>query len=226
MSRARSKEQVVGEASVDTVDTFESIRVTAWAELFSPEGATDWRLLRRVLQEIEDMERNALVLCLKKMATYMDASGKAARPLEITAAVAKRQVVTVEFEDGSEVVDIGLVLPSNSEMRLVKSEQASHEALPSKELALQERHQIEAFFAKRADDDKIDVHAEGQLMMRTIKNPGNTSWDCSINPQPTLKDLMSSIARAKERNMRVLHLSGHGNEEHGFVWNADDRLEK
>ena len=59
-------------------------------------------------------------------------------------------------------------------------------------------------------------------MTRIIEENGGALWDFRIHPQPTLKDLCSCIARAKERNMRVLHLAGHGDEEAGFIWNEDD----
>ena len=59
-------------------------------------------------------------------------------------------------------------------------------------------------------------------MTRIIEENGGALWDFRIHPQPTLKDLCGCIARAKERNMRVLHLAGHGDEEAGFIWNEDD----
>ena len=59
-------------------------------------------------------------------------------------------------------------------------------------------------------------------MMRIIEENGGASWDFKINPQPTLEDLWRCIRLAEERNMRVLHLSGHGDERAGFIWNKDD----
>ena len=61
-------------------------------------------------------------------------------------------------------------------------------------------------------------------MMREIMNPVNfgAKWDCRVNPQPTLYDLRCSIASCRQRNVRVLHLAGHGRRECGFIWNASD----
>jgi len=111
-----------------------------------------------------------------------------------------------------------LVLPSPSETKLSKPQQ------PSQQPAASTRHRVDAFFAKKVDDHGIDVHAEGQLMMREIMNPVNAGspWDCNVNPQPTLKDLRTSIASCSQRNVRVLHLAGHGRKECGFIWNAND----
>ena len=36
------------------------------------------------------------------------------------------------------------------------------------------------------------------------------------------KNINCSIAYCSERNVRVLHLAGHGRKECGFIWNADD----
>ncbi len=83
-----------------------------------------------------------------------------------------------------------------------------------------DRH-IDAYFAKQVDDRGIDVHAEGQAMMRIFLNAEST-WTCNVHPQPTLADLHCSTGQSRERNVRVLHLSGHAKEECGFIWNAID----
>ena len=58
-------------------------------------------------------------------------------------------------------------------------------------------------------------------MMRIVMNPG-CGWECNVHPQPTLDDLSTSIFLARERNLRVLHLAGHGKRMCGFIWNRDD----
>jgi hypothetical protein len=55
-----------------------------------------------------------------------------------------------------------------------------------------------------------------------MENDPGCGWDCSINPQPTIEDLYVSISFARQRNVRVLHLSGHAREECGFIWNTND----
>ena len=59
-------------------------------------------------------------------------------------------------------------------------------------------------------------------MMRIVMNPG-CGWECAVHPQPTLDDLDTSIALARERNLRVLHLAGHAKKTCGFIWNRDDK---
>jgi len=50
------------------------IRVMGWSELSSQQGATDWRVFRMVITEIEEMQREAPGLYLQKQALYSDAS--------------------------------------------------------------------------------------------------------------------------------------------------------
>jgi len=116
------------------------------------------------------------------------------------------------------------ICASLSETRLSKTQQPSEQTAASKGT----RYGVDAFFAKRVDDHRIDVHAEGQLMMREIMNPVNagSKWDCNVNPQPTLHDLRTSIASCSQRNVRVLHLAGHGRKECSFIWNANDTAKK
>jgi len=214
LSQAHTGEAAAGDAS-------NSLRIMGWAEVSTLQGATDWRLFRGVIRAIEGMAQRAPCLSLRKMALYADASGKLAKPIEITRRNEARQVFLFEFEDGSKIdVCRNIVLPSIQETKLSKPQP----------LALQPavlegtRHGVDAFFAKRVDDHQIDVHAEGQLMMREIMNPVNAGakWDCHVNPQPTLHDLRCSIASCRQRNVRVLHLAGHGRKECGFIWNASD----
>jgi len=172
------------------------ICIMGWAEVSSQEGATDWRIFQMVMKEIEDleMEHNAPGLCLQKMAFYMGAGGQISKPFDISrrhhATANASDLLLFEFNGygkDAEDVDPDLVLPSLSETRLSKTQQLSEQTAASEGT----RYGVDAFFAKRIDDHGIDVHAEGQLMMREIMNPVNagSKWDCNVNPQPTLHDL-------------------------------------
>ncbi len=110
------------------------IRLMGWVELSSEEGATDWRLLTRVMRLIEDLASgwghardrgHALGLCLRKMAYYVDAGGTPAiGPREISH---KRRAEVLNFAlvgGGQEDVDSECVLPSGSELVLFKPQQA------------------------------------------------------------------------------------------------------
>jgi len=214
VSRKRTRnEGKDGEASGHLTD---SIRVMGWVELSSSstKGATDWRLFKRIMQKIEDMEQSAPGLCLQKMVLYVNADGKPATALKIPRDMRQLQVLLFTFSGGNkEDVDVDIVIPSTFDTPLTKSQQ--HLPLEGG------RNRVEAFFAKKADDNLINVHAEGQLMTRIVMDPG-CGWDCIMNPQPTVKDLYSSIAMAGQRNVRVLHLAGHGRKDCGFIWNVDD----
>ena len=169
------------------------------------------------MREIEGMEQRAPALCLRKMALYVDAHGEVARALDI--AHQGREFLRFTVESGGQKREVNVksedVIPSNSweKMKLVKPP----EACVSKGTL----NVVDAFFAKKTDDLAINVHAEGQLMRRKVMNPG-CGWDCSVNPQPTIEDLYTSISFARQRNVRVLHLSGHAREECGFIWHAND----
>ena len=146
------------------------------------------------------------------------------KALRISARSVANEVLSFEFQDGKdEDVDRDWVLPTDSEVKLVEPQQSSQgPVVPESATPDKERHRIDAFFAKRVDDGKIDVHAEGQLMMRLIQDAGGV-WDCNVNPQPTLDDLFSSIARARPNNTRGMHLAGHSRKECGFIWNANNQ---
>ena len=85
-----------------------------------------------------------------------------------------------------------------------------------------EKFCVDAFFAKTMDDSGIDVHAEGQVMTRIISMDSACGWECTHHSKPTLEDLRTSIETAQKRNVKGLHLSGHGSKTCGFVWNAQD----
>jgi hypothetical protein len=149
------------------------------------------------------------------MAFYVDARGTpAVSPREISH---QRRAEVLNFAlvgGGQEDVDSECVLPSGSEVVLVKPQQAC--------VSDRTLNRIDAFFAKRTNDQRIDVHAEGQMMARIVMDPG-CGWDCRVNPQPTIEDLYESIQMARQCNMRMLHLAGHAEEECGFIWNANDQ---
>ena len=194
----------------------DSIRVVAWAELASQsqDGATDWRLLRRVMQAIEDAEGRVPGLWLRKLVVHVDALGRCSRPEEVADDFHDRDLVTFTFDEGEDHdVSPAMVIPrSNALTALVRRKTAT---VGGPKVC------IDAFFAKTASDMTIDVHREGQLMQRIIQNPA-CGWECFMNPQPTLADFESSMQSAAERNVKIVHLSGHSRRECGFVWNADD----
>jgi hypothetical protein len=189
-----------------------------WVSLDSDKGSTDWRLFRRVTRQIEDMRQRASGLCLKKMVLYVDAEGRQSNYYHLTAALASRELLPLEFDGGvKQDIDRDLVLPGASEIKLTKGMQHR----------LQDNtiNRVEAFFAKKIDDLEIDVQREAQLMMRIMRCCMNNDcgWECNVNPQPTIHDLISSIESAKQLNIRVLHLAGHCSTERGFEWNANDK---
>jgi len=202
-----------------------------WAELSLSEGATDWRLFKRVMREFEAMRRSAPGLELATTVWYVNPHGTPGKWQAPTSRHLTRQIISFRLEEGAEkMVPRGFVFPdvgSDAASQLRKAEQhASAQARPAQQgmMPADKAQRIDAFFAKRVDDHKIDVHSEGQMMMSIVMNPG-CEWECAVHPhpQPTLDDLDTSIALARERNLRVLRLAGHAKKTCGFIWNRDDK---
>ena len=196
----------------------DSIRVVAWAELFKrshEHGSTDWRMLQRVMAEIEESGRRVPGLYLQKLVVHVDELGRCSEPVEVTDGFHDAAFVTFSFRASKSDarVEPAAVLPRGDAMTpLVRRKTATVGGA---------KVCIDAFFAKTARDMTIDVHREGQLMQRIIQNSA-CGWDCFVNPQPTLVDLKRSMQSARERNVKIVHLTGHSRRECGFVWNADD----
>ena len=161
---------------------------------------------------------------LRKLVRYVDVQGRYAEK-EVDGGLLAKEFVTFMFEDQSKnpVVRVASVLPQDGcETRLIAGTASSR----ARGQASGAKHRIDAFFAKTVDDTGIDVHAEGQLITRTFLNPGENGWDCTVHPQPTYADLCRSIESATERNVKLLHLAGHGTRKCGFLFNGDDAATK
>jgi hypothetical protein len=65
--------------------------------------------------------------------------------------------------------------------------------------------------------ETIDVHQEAQELMNLFTHV-RASFDVRVNPQPCFKDFTDSMQSARGRNVRLLHLAGHGNRRCGFFW--------
>jgi hypothetical protein len=198
---------LICEGGVKDMTDPDAIRVMAWAELLnaSQEGATDWRLLKRVMREIEEAGRAMPALYLRKLVLHVDGQDRCAEAQEVDDSFLVKEFVTFTFNDGSEdPVEVSSVLPQDGAETPLAAR-----AAPSR-VRGGAKNRMEAFFAKPVDNEGINVHREGQLITRAILNPGANGWDCTTHPQPTLKDLRRSIATATERNVKLLHLAGHG----------------
>ena len=122
----------------------ESLRVMAWAELSSEEGATNWPLLRRVMRDVQGLATTVAGLNLRKMVVYVDAHGHTAKAAVRSGA--RQAHFTFKFQDGNKRrlvdVDADLLLPPSpgSATTLVKPQQPPP-------LAGVERNNIEVFLA-------------------------------------------------------------------------------
>jgi hypothetical protein len=65
--------------------------------------------------------------------------------------------------------------------------------------------------------ETIDVHQEAQELKNLFTHV-RPSFQPSINSQPCFKDFIDSMQSARGRNVRLLHLAGHGNRRCGFFW--------
>jgi CHAT domain-containing protein len=65
--------------------------------------------------------------------------------------------------------------------------------------------------------ETIDVHQEAQELKNLFTHV-RPSFHPSINAQPCFKDFTDSMQSARGRNVRLLHVAGHGNRKCGFFW--------
>jgi GTPase SAR1 family protein len=65
--------------------------------------------------------------------------------------------------------------------------------------------------------ETIDVLKEAQELRSSLEC-GRQVLDVSIHPQPSFDAFSQSMHSARERNVRVLHLAGHGGRRCGFFW--------
>jgi hypothetical protein len=65
----------------------------------------------------------------------------------------------------------------------------------------------------------IDPHKEAEkLTMMFQKSNRRREFEVSVHPQPTFKIFSDCMLTAAERNVRILHVSGHGHSKWGFFW--------
>lgn len=74
--------------------------------------------------------------------------------------------------------------------------------------------QLKAFLESNTE---INVHGEAEELMMGYTH-GRSVFDVHVHPQPTFDMFSDCMIHAKERNMRIVHFSGHGNAKCGFFW--------
>jgi CHAT domain-containing protein len=65
--------------------------------------------------------------------------------------------------------------------------------------------------------ETIDVHNEAQALTSKLSG-GRRVFEMLVHSQPSFDTFKSQMRSAKERNVRLLHLSGHGKLRCGFLW--------
>ena len=98
-----------------------------------------------------------------------------------------------------------------------------HVSMPRR-LQTFKRHQIDVFFPfprSAIDNGIIDLEAEGRLFDKMFMD-STKNWRCNTYMQPMIDDLYITIQSATQRNVRVVHISGHCTKDFGFIWNADE----
>ena len=71
--------------------------------------------------------------------------------------------------------------------------------------------------------ESIDVHKEAQELQSSLSG-GRRVFEVCINSQPSFDTFSRSMRSARERNVRLLHLSGHGGSRCGFFWLKDQAV--
>jgi len=65
--------------------------------------------------------------------------------------------------------------------------------------------------------ERLDLHREAETLMLGFEHPGSL-FEVDVHAQPTYQNFKDCILRARERNVRVLHLAGHSTAGCGFSW--------
>jgi len=78
---------------------------------------------------------------------------------------------------------------------------------------------IAAFFVKRRNDT-IDVHKEAQTFTDYFAN-SSSSFELDIHAQPLFHAFSDALLESRQRNIRILHFAGHGQDRCGFMWLKD-----
>ena len=71
--------------------------------------------------------------------------------------------------------------------------------------------------AQLMDLEAIDVHKEAQVLTSSLSG-GRRVFEMQTHAQPWFGAFESSMRSARERNVRLLHLAGHGGSRCGFFW--------
>ena len=71
--------------------------------------------------------------------------------------------------------------------------------------------------------ETIDVHKEAEALLSKLSG-GRRVFEMHVHPQPSFDTFKSSMRSAKQRNVRLLHLSGHGESRCGFFWLKDQAV--
>ena len=61
------------------------------------------------------------------------------------------------------------------------------------------------------------MHKEAQALTSSLSG-GRRVFEMHTHPQPSFDAFASSMRSARERNVRLLHLAGHGGSRCGFFW--------
>ena len=88
-----------------------------------------------------------------------------------------------------------------------------------------QKPRIVAFFVKRRDDIKIDVHKEAQTFTNIFAN-SLSSFELDIHAQPTFHAFSDAVLESRQRNIRILYFAGHVQDRCGFMWLRDQEARK
>jgi serine/threonine protein kinase/acid stress-induced BolA-like protein IbaG/YrbA len=65
--------------------------------------------------------------------------------------------------------------------------------------------------------ESLDLYREAEKLMLGFEH-SRSLFEVDVHAQPTYQNFLGCMLGARERNVRVLHLAGHGTARCGFVW--------
>jgi GTPase SAR1 family protein len=217
---------LICEGGVKDMTDPDAIRVMAWAELLnaSQEGATDWRLLKRVMREIEEAGRAMPALYLRKLVLHVDGQDRCAEAQEVDDSFLVKEFVTFTFNDGSEdPVEVSSVLPQDGAETPLAARAVAGEQKMSGVLR---RRKFVFFFCGIGTN--IDTERESQELRDFLKGGYGDNIHYEPYTRPETKHFTDELESMQTRDEDVsLHFSGHGDENSGgLYWHGEPGARK
>jgi hypothetical protein len=138
---------------------------------------------------------------------------------QIVGTVKEARTTRLQSEPRAPVELAPSVKSSRSPKAVAKDEESRREATDPPSPAVKDvtKPVILGFFAKKRDHH-LGVHGEAQQIYNLFSDDRRSAFMFHQNPEPTFEDFQKEILAAIQKNVRVVHLAGHGSTLDGLLW--------